>query len=55
MTVERAADVVLDDGSTAHVRQIRPADADALVALHSRFSERTRYLRIKPGELMALP
>jgi acyl-CoA synthetase (NDP forming)/RimJ/RimL family protein N-acetyltransferase len=45
MTVERAADIVLADGSTAHVRQIRPADADAIVALHSRFSERTRYLR----------
>jgi acyl-CoA synthetase (NDP forming)/RimJ/RimL family protein N-acetyltransferase len=41
----RAADVMLADGSTAHVRPIRPDDADAVVALHSRFSERTRYLR----------
>jgi acyl-CoA synthetase (NDP forming)/RimJ/RimL family protein N-acetyltransferase len=28
-----------------HVRPIQPSDADAIVALHSRFSERTRYLR----------
>jgi acyl-CoA synthetase (NDP forming)/RimJ/RimL family protein N-acetyltransferase len=41
----RSADIMLADGSTAHVRQIRPQDADAVVALHSRFSERTRYLR----------
>jgi acyl-CoA synthetase (NDP forming)/RimJ/RimL family protein N-acetyltransferase len=39
------ADVVLTDGSTVHLRQIEPGDADAIVALHSRFSERTRYLR----------
>jgi acyl-CoA synthetase (NDP forming)/GNAT superfamily N-acetyltransferase len=39
------ADVLLSDGSTVHVRPIRPADADAIVALHSRFSVRTRYLR----------
>src|ERR1044072_450044 len=39
------ADVLLADGSTVHVRPIRPEDADAIVALHSRFSERTRYLR----------
>ncbi|MDT4986793.1 MAG: hypothetical protein QOI74_887, partial [Micromonosporaceae bacterium] len=41
----RSADIVLSDGSTAHVRQIRPADGPAVVALHSRLSERTRYLR----------
>src|SRR2546423_5797418 len=39
------ADVLLADGSTVHVRPIRPEDADAIVALHSRFSVRTRYLR----------
>jgi acyl-CoA synthetase (NDP forming)/RimJ/RimL family protein N-acetyltransferase len=39
------ADVLLSDGSTVHVRPIRPADAAAIVALHSRFSVRTRYLR----------
>jgi acyl-CoA synthetase (NDP forming)/GNAT superfamily N-acetyltransferase len=39
------ADVLLADGTTVHIRPIRPDDADALVALHSRFSERTRYLR----------
>jgi acyl-CoA synthetase (NDP forming)/RimJ/RimL family protein N-acetyltransferase len=42
---DRAADVLLADGATVHVRPIRPADADAIVALHARFSERTRYLR----------
>lgn len=41
----RQADVVLSDGGTVHLRPIRPEDADAIVALHSRFSDRTRYLR----------
>lgn len=41
----RAADVLLSDGTTVHLRPIRPDDADRIVALHSRFSERTRYLR----------
>jgi acyl-CoA synthetase (NDP forming)/RimJ/RimL family protein N-acetyltransferase len=41
----RAADIVLADGSTARVRQMQPEDGPAVVALHSRFSERTRYLR----------
>ena len=40
----RSADVLLADGSTVHVRPINPDDADQVVALHSRFSERTRYL-----------
>ncbi|MET7423810.1 GNAT family N-acetyltransferase [Dactylosporangium sp. NPDC005555] len=44
-TPERAADVLLSDGTTVHLRPIRPDDADRIVALHSRFSERTRYLR----------
>ena len=39
------ADVLASDGATVHVRPIRPDDADALVALHARFSDRTRYLR----------
>ncbi|MEV0455914.1 GNAT family N-acetyltransferase [Catellatospora methionotrophica] len=39
------ADVLLSDGTTVHLRQITPQDADAVVAMHSRFSERTRYLR----------
>ena len=43
--MSRDADVLLADGSTVHMRQIEPSDADALVALHSRFSARTRYLR----------
>jgi acyl-CoA synthetase (NDP forming)/GNAT superfamily N-acetyltransferase len=39
------ADILLADGSPARVRQIGPADADAIVRLHARLSERTRYLR----------
>jgi len=39
------ADVVLADGGTVHVRPIVPSDADALVDLHGRLSERSRYLR----------
>ena len=42
---ERVADVVLADGTVVHVRPIRSDDAARIVALHSRFSERTRYLR----------
>jgi acyl-CoA synthetase (NDP forming)/GNAT superfamily N-acetyltransferase len=41
----RDADVLLSDGVTVHLRQIRVDDAAAIVALHSRLSERTRYLR----------
>jgi RimJ/RimL family protein N-acetyltransferase len=41
----RAADVLLSDGGTVHIRPIRESDADQVVALHSRFSDRTRYLR----------
>ncbi|MFC0531137.1 bifunctional acetate--CoA ligase family protein/GNAT family N-acetyltransferase [Phytohabitans kaempferiae] len=44
-TVDRAADVLLSDGGAVHLRQIQPEDAPAIVAMHSRFSERTRYLR----------
>src|SRR5512132_1790222 len=43
--MSRDADVLLADGSTVHMRQIEPSDADALGALHSRFSAGTRYLR----------
>ncbi|HEY3709506.1 MAG TPA: GNAT family N-acetyltransferase [Amycolatopsis sp.] len=39
------ADVVLSDGGTVHLRPIVPSDADGLVALHGRLSERTRYFR----------
>ncbi|MEV0394038.1 bifunctional acetate--CoA ligase family protein/GNAT family N-acetyltransferase [Polymorphospora rubra] len=42
---DRSADVLLSDGTTAQLRPITPDDADAIVAMHSRFSERTRYLR----------
>ncbi|HET8583279.1 MAG TPA: GNAT family N-acetyltransferase, partial [Jatrophihabitans sp.] len=40
-----AADVVVADGGTVHLRPIRPSDADALVAFHAGLSQRTRYLR----------
>lgn len=39
------ADVVLRDGSTTHVRPIRPSDAEALQAFHVAQSERSTYLR----------
>ncbi|OZM74497.1 GNAT family N-acetyltransferase [Amycolatopsis antarctica] len=39
------ADVLLSDGGTVHLRPVVPDDAEGLVALHSRLSERTRYLR----------
>jgi acyl-CoA synthetase (NDP forming)/GNAT superfamily N-acetyltransferase len=45
VTVDRSADVLLSDGTAVHLRQMQPTDADAIVALHSRLSERTRYLR----------
>jgi len=41
----RGWDVLLADGSTVHIRQITPEDADRVVDLHARFSDRTRYLR----------
>ena len=39
------ADVVLRDGGTAHVRPIRPDDADALQAFHVGQSQRSTYFR----------
>jgi GNAT superfamily N-acetyltransferase len=39
------ADVVLRDGTTTHVRPIRPGDADALQAFHVAQSEASTYLR----------
>lgn len=39
------ADVVLRDGTTTHVRPIRPEDADALQAFHVAQSEASTYLR----------
>ncbi|MEU7955615.1 GNAT family N-acetyltransferase, partial [Micromonospora chalcea] len=44
-TVEQPVDVLLSDGTTVQLRQIRPEDAPEIVAMHGRFSERTRYLR----------
>lgn len=42
---EWAADVVLSDGGTAHLRPIRPDDADALVEFHRQLSPDTVYFR----------
>ncbi len=42
---EWEADVVLSDGGTVHLRPVIPSDADGLVGLHGRLSERSRYLR----------
>ena len=39
------ADVVLNDGGTAHLRPIRPDDADRLRRFHSRLSQQTVYNR----------
>jgi acyl-CoA synthetase (NDP forming)/RimJ/RimL family protein N-acetyltransferase len=39
------ADVVLSDGATAHVRPIRPDDADRLVAFYTRVSDESKYYR----------
>src|SRR5436305_491890 len=39
------ADVLAADGGVVHLRPIRPDDADGIVALHARLSDRTRYLR----------
>lgn len=41
----READVLLADGTAVQLRPIQPTDADGLVAMHARFSDRTRYLR----------
>ena len=45
MSGDKSADVLLSDGSAVHLRPIRPDDAPAIVDLHSRLSDRTRYLR----------
>src|SRR5688572_11073555 len=39
------ADVVLRDGGTAHLRPIRPDDADRLKRFYSRLSDETIYFR----------
>jgi acyl-CoA synthetase (NDP forming)/RimJ/RimL family protein N-acetyltransferase len=43
--LEWEADVVLKDGTVAHVRPIGPADADGLRAFHSKQSDESIYLR----------
>jgi acyl-CoA synthetase (NDP forming)/GNAT superfamily N-acetyltransferase len=39
------ADVLLRDGRTAHIRPIRPEDAELLVTFYSRVSDRSKYYR----------
>ena len=39
------ADVLLRDGSTAHIRPIRPEDAELLVDFYGRVSDRSKYYR----------
>ena len=39
------ADVLLRDGHTAHIRPIRPEDADLLVEFYDRVSEQSKYFR----------
>jgi acetyl coenzyme A synthetase (ADP forming)-like protein len=45
----READVVLRDGSTVHVRPVRPEDLDAVRALFEGLSEESRWLRFFSG------
>ena len=39
------ADVLLRDGGTAHIRPIRPEDAELLVDFYSRVSDESKYYR----------
>jgi acyl-CoA synthetase (NDP forming)/GNAT superfamily N-acetyltransferase len=39
------ADVLLKDGSTAHIRPIRPEDKDLMVEFYSRVSDQSKYYR----------
>ena len=42
---EWEADILLADGGVAHLRPIRPSDADRLVAFYERVSPESKYLR----------
>ena len=42
---EWEADILLTDGGVAHLRPIRPSDADRLVAFYKRVSPESKYLR----------
>jgi acyl-CoA synthetase (NDP forming)/RimJ/RimL family protein N-acetyltransferase len=42
---EWEADILLTDGGTAHLRPIRPSDAERLVAFYDRVSPESKYLR----------
>ncbi len=43
--VEWEADVLLTDGQTAHLRPVRPDDAEDLIAFYDRVSAESKYLR----------
>jgi RimJ/RimL family protein N-acetyltransferase len=45
VTSGRTTDVELRDGGWINVRPIEPSDADGILDLHARMSERTRYYR----------
>ncbi len=47
--VGEGTDALLMDGKIAHVRPVSEQDADALIALYSRASPRSRYLRFFTG------
>ena len=42
---EWEADILLADGGVAHLRPIRPSDAERLVAFYERVSPESKYLR----------
>ncbi|MDO5498707.1 MAG: GNAT family N-acetyltransferase [Propionibacteriaceae bacterium] len=42
---EWEADVLLTDGSTAHLRPVRPDDDERLIAFYARVSDESKYLR----------
>jgi acetyl coenzyme A synthetase (ADP forming)-like protein len=46
---DREADVVLRDGSTVHVRPLRPSDQDQLLRLLEGLSDQSRYFRFFGG------
>ncbi len=46
---DRDADVVLRDGSTIHLRPVRPEDEPAVRAFYEGLSEEARYLRFFSG------
>ena len=54
MITDHAANAVLADGEVVGIRALRPADADAVLALHEGLDERDRYLRFFGGATSGL-